>query len=1293
MGKGKGSTKNKSSKETLRRSNSEVYLVATTFIEVRPNAPVCFTHQRCAPCIMGGKHLKNKHPRRSGGLYLPSGSVGDLLIMAPLTSSQSFDYIPLNRPCCPLTKCLTMQTSNEEEPALYLRHSPVKREGEQCYKKPQQQQQQHQQQQQQPHQLYQIPAKLVSLNEIGQTNGAVECSECRMRRIGRIPSDRYFGNQPQIIRCPVCEAHSREAPDNRITTTTTASSSSSSFSDTEDAGFTRPTRQARARYSNHYATRTSAPSGGPVTLVHERKPSAHQTHHQQDSSSRRTSPGRFMAHKTEPEIVPHHRGSNRLTQQSGGNWNHEPVQLVYENRPREPTRRSPSPLRRSNSALQQMRRLDSEMHPTRMNGASRIIYASKPDTPAFRNVSIRHAGQPKGTNAGFRQEITASSSSESISTSISSLPQGLPIRTPDIELDVVPPTSPRPFDNRAPQGSRIKFETTRPVDVPYFDSTSESNFDLNGPRNLGHGGRSVVTRSQGNAYPGGRMPQQPRIGYQEEELIPRLRSPKDPDLNLSFNFQCGADPHIPPFTPETSFGTQGPTPNIKIQGRSKTGDISTTTLPTDTPIGGNGLDDTLETVGSLQLPLASRDSSPPTPPALALPALKEEAPATTLQNGTARRQDLGDGRESGFSSHVYEVVQDSLSSGMRGPDFGAYVQEMGSPIRREGEILMPSQQLPRVPEEDFPPPPPSTPPLPKSFEKVEPNGRTAIPPPSQIDNADPQFDLSKQVTVQVGSLIQQRLKELTECLNMDSQPVSRGNGATGMGNARKFTSPQPRTGARAMRTQERPLPTFQQPPTPPQELPQTPSKRSENMDLFIDQQFGGLSRNHQRSSISVDEFPNLQPSTVGWKDVTDSPYQNLSADKGVESPMGIRRVCEIEDRPGLQRPSQTDIGTPFAGSGRGGLAHPIHLGEFISQRVKELMAASGGDSNSITSNSTGISFTAPEPVQFKLQIEDFRLVAVLGHGSFGKVLLAEYKQTNGYFALKTFRKVDVLRENCVDCMKVEKRVLQLVTEARHPCFVHMIACFQPQDYAVIVLDYLPGGDLMQHIQSGPFDEARTVFYAACVVLALEYLHLNNIMYRDLKLENLLLTGYGYLKLVDFGLCKENMGPNDKTSTFCGTPEFVAPEMITDTGYTRAVDWWCLGVLIYEMIVGKCPFCGPEEDDIYNSIVRHEPKIPLYVGSRAANIISQFMIKDPSRRLGFSAAGIADIKRHLFFSNLDFDALLANRVKPPFVPRLGNIEDVSNFDKRYTSGSPRLTPPERSISPRDNRRYFADFDYT
>ncbi|VDM20251.1 unnamed protein product [Hydatigera taeniaeformis] len=443
------------------------------------------------------------------------------------------------------------------------------------------------------------------------------------------------------------------------------------------------------------------------------------------------------------------------------------------------------------------------MHANRVNGASRIIYASKPDTPAYHNIPIRRASPPpKGTTIGFMQDIAASSSSESISTSITSLPQGPPIRAPEIELDVVPPASPRPFDNRAAHGNRIKFETTRPADIPYFDSTSESNFELNRPRNLTHGARNVVLRPQGE-----RMIPQPRIGYQEEELMPRLRTPKDPDLNLSFNFQCGADPHIPPLTPETSFGIQGPASNMKIQGRTKAVDISTTTLTTDTPMGENALDDTLDTVGSLQL---LRDSSPqtpppppPPPPALILPALNEETPATVPQNDTVRRHDFGDERESGFSSHVYEVVQDSPLNGTRGPEFGAYVSDpSNASIISRDEILRQSGRRRLIAKSKA-----TESARGREFSTTAVIDTASTESDRQIgiewqersefvitkrlvlqkvalattDNCDGQFDLSKQVSVQVGSLIQQRLKELTDCLNMDSQTVGRGNATTNSG--------------------------------------------------------------------------------------------------------------------------------------------------------------------------------------------------------------------------------------------------------------------------------------------------------------------------------------------------------------------------------------------------------------------------------------------------------------------------------------------------------------------------------
>lgn len=192
--------------------------------------------------------------------------------------------------------------------------------------------------------------------------------------------------------------------------------------------------------------------------------------------------------------------------------------------------------------------------------------------------------------------------------------------------------------------------------------------------------------------------------------------------------------------------------------------------------------------------------------------------------------------------------------------------------------------------------------------------------------------------------------------------------------------------------------------------------------------------------------------------------------------------------------------------------------------------------------------------------------------------------------------------------------------------------------------------------------------------------------RDLKLENLLLSASGYLKLVDFGLCKEGMGPRNTTSTFCGTPEFLAPEMITSTSYTRAVDWWSLGVLIYEMLIGKvrptlvlfllifkegssttyftffkCPFLGSTEDEIYTHIVREEPRVPIRVGTKATEIIHRFLEKDPSRRLGATSGGVAEIKSQSFFSDINFEDILQRRMRPPFAPRIVSLLPANSLN--------------------------------
>uniref|UniRef100_A0A3P8YRQ5 protein kinase C n=1 Tax=Esox lucius TaxID=8010 RepID=A0A3P8YRQ5_ESOLU len=331
--------------------------------------------------------------------------------------------------------------------------------------------------------------------------------------------------------------------------------------------------------------------------------------------------------------------------------------------------------------------------------------------------------------------------------------------------------------------------------------------------------------------------------------------------------------------------------------------------------------------------------------------------------------------------------------------------------------------------------------------------------------------------------------------------------------------------------------------------------------------------------------------------------------------------------------------------------------------------------------------------QFQFSIQDFKCVAVLGRGHFGKVLLAEYRSTGEMFAIKALKKGDIVARDEVDSLMCEKRIFETVNSVRHPFLVNLFACFQTQEHVCFVMEYAAGGDLMMHIHADVFSEPRAIFYAACVVLGLQFLHENKIVYRDLKLDNLLLDTEGYVKIADFGLCKEGMGFRDRTSTFCGTPEFLAPEVLTETSYTRAVDWWGLGVLIFEMLVGESPFPGDDEEEVFDSIVNDEVRYPRFLSTEAISIMRRLLRRSPERRLGAGERDAEEVKRHLFFRNMDWNGLLAKKVKPPFVPTIQDSNDVSNFDDEFTSEAPILTPPRepRALSG-EEQDMFSDFDY-
>ncbi|XP_031150988.1 serine/threonine-protein kinase N1b isoform X5 [Sander lucioperca] len=333
------------------------------------------------------------------------------------------------------------------------------------------------------------------------------------------------------------------------------------------------------------------------------------------------------------------------------------------------------------------------------------------------------------------------------------------------------------------------------------------------------------------------------------------------------------------------------------------------------------------------------------------------------------------------------------------------------------------------------------------------------------------------------------------------------------------------------------------------------------------------------------------------------------------------------------------------------------------------------------------------PSRGPLCLQDFKLIAVLGRGHFGKVLLSEYKRTASLYAIKALKKGDIVARDEVESLMCEKRIFEAVNGSHHPFLVNLFACFQTPEHVCFVMEYTAGGDLMMHIHADVFSEPRAVFYSACVVLGLQFLHDHKIVYRDLKLDNLLLDTEGFVKIADFGLCKEGMGYGDRTSTFCGTPEFLAPEVLTDTSYTRAVDWWGLGVLVYEMLVGESPFPGDDEEEVFDSIVNDEVRYPRFLSTEAIGIMRRLLRRNPERRLGSGEKDAEDVKKQPFFRDMDWEALLQRKVPPPFVPTIGGKEDVSNFDVEFTAEAPALTPPrERRTLSRKEQDYFKDFDY-
>nr|BAE93682.1 protein kinase C, delta IV [Mus musculus] len=320
-------------------------------------------------------------------------------------------------------------------------------------------------------------------------------------------------------------------------------------------------------------------------------------------------------------------------------------------------------------------------------------------------------------------------------------------------------------------------------------------------------------------------------------------------------------------------------------------------------------------------------------------------------------------------------------------------------------------------------------------------------------------------------------------------------------------------------------------------------------------------------------------------------------------------------------------------------------------------------------------------------LENFTFQKVLGKGSFGKVLLAELKGKDKYFAIKCLKKDVVLIDDDVECTMVEKRVLALAWES--PFLTHLICTFQTKDHLFFVMEFLNGGDLMFHIQDkGRFELYRATFYAAEIICGLQFLHSKGIIYRDLKLDNVMLDRDGHIKIADFGMCKENIFGEGRASTFCGTPDYIAPEILQGLKYSFSVDWWSFGVLLYEMLIGQSPFHGDDEDELFESIRVDTPHYPRWITKESKDIMEKLFERDPDKRLGVTG----NIRIHPFFKTINWSLLEKRKVEPPFKPKVKSPSDYSNFDPEFLNEKPQLSFSDKNLIDSMDQEAFHGFSF-
>jgi len=295
----------------------------------------------------------------------------------------------------------------------------------------------------------------------------------------------------------------------------------------------------------------------------------------------------------------------------------------------------------------------------------------------------------------------------------------------------------------------------------------------------------------------------------------------------------------------------------------------------------------------------------------------------------------------------------------------------------------------------------------------------------------------------------------------------------------------------------------------------------------------------------------------------------------------------------------------------------------------------------------------------KLCLDMFSTLSVIGKGSYAKVLLVRKNDTGQLYAMKVLKKENVEKKNQDKHVKVERTIL---SEIDHPFVIKFKGSFQNEKKLFFILEYCPGGELFNLLaKKRRFSEDQTRFYAAQIVLAIEHLHSKDIVYRDLKPENVLIDDKGYIRITDFGLSRTNVKDANGAKSICGTPEYLAPEIVMRLEYGKAVDWWTVGSIIYEMLVGAPPFYVENRQELFEKIKFDVPKYPSSLSPNAKNLIEALLKKDPAKRLGTTSK----VRDHPWFEDVNWQALYEKKYEAPFVPRISNESDLQHFDPEFT----------------------------